>query len=133
MPVRLHRLLATVTALLLCLTLSFSQLSLADVQASIVCCCGEHPADQACGCPDCPVADGNQEQQADHDEEENRDRGPSVSPCSGRTEVGYSAPTTDLLLPQMPSPPTLVVVPGSVHAPSSTAPARTLSPPALPS
>ncbi len=78
----------------------------------VECCCGEHSADDPCGCADCPAVDEQHEQeraerakQGDESAQHGTMRG-----CSSKTE----APTT------VPAPPTMVVASFALPPPGET-------------
>lgn len=53
-------------AVFLAITLPVAQMAVAAQAGSVVCCCGEHAADDDCGCPDCPSAVGDASDDHDH-------------------------------------------------------------------
>lgn len=101
MVVRLQRVIA-IAALAVLVVASLGRIAAANFDiGTIECCCGEHGADVACGCPDCPAV------HADDD-----DRGP---PADGAPRMEACGPDAKVTLPPaappMLAPPRLAVIP----------------------
>ena len=95
----MHAVTRALTAALVVLV-ALAQLPVGTIQVGTVeCCCGEHAADETCGCPDCPAA-----RDRDHDGQD-QDRDPIITfmltACSG--ELSGLAPSRGLLALRSPT------------------------------
>ncbi|MEZ4403058.1 MAG: hypothetical protein R3B06_23750 [Kofleriaceae bacterium] len=90
--------------------------------ATIVCCCGEHDAAHACGCPDCPAGH--------HGDDQRGPAGPSVKACGGQG-VDVALATVDLAPPPVAVSLTVIVA-SAIAGPVAGVASRLPEPPAPP-
>ena len=91
----IHRALALFALAMVLAAVPMTALASGLIWADIVCCCGPHASNEACGCPDCPSA----EHEEDHEAPDSVSR--RAAPPSA-PQLKRCGPTGTLMLMQMP-------------------------------
>jgi hypothetical protein len=122
------RRVAAAVAIVLLFALPLAQVARGAVIAGEVhCCCGDHSADEACGCPDCPAAahphDGDDGGGGDdHDDHDGAPPTTSFGACGAEGQELSVGAFPPFILPPTTSITTALRSPRSIPPPDATPP-----------
>jgi hypothetical protein len=119
------RRLASVVALVLLFALPVAQVARgATLPGEVHCCCGDHAADEDCGCPECPSA-SHAHDEDDGDDHDDEDAPPSTSfrACGAEGQSYTVGAFPPFLVPAVPTVIATLRSPRVIPSPDATPPA----------